>query len=203
MDVENLGHHRPGLERYWQSLVEDPRVTTMTVTDLLQHLSSVRPQQITPLAASWATLPADMARKVPYPLWNDPDNALHHLQWQLTGLLLQELVGSAFAESPAILQKIDRALASDQYWWASATPWWDVSIVRRGADALFSALRELHPSQPVLQRAENLKTAIDTLTLHWHESGLADRRREAFLRNGEIRRLGGSVIGGMSARTSS
>lgn len=194
MDLENLGHHRPGLDLYWQTLLKDPRVTTMTASDLLQHLSSSRPQQMTPCAASWATRPMDIARNVPFPLWKDPDNPIHHLQWQLTDLLLEEMTSSAFANSPALLQNIDRALASDQYWWASATPWWDVSIIRRGADALFSALRELHPTPVVLRRAENLKSAIDDLTAHWHDAGVADRRRSAFLEDGAIRRLGGTVI---------
>lgn len=202
MDLENLGHHRPGLDRYWQTLIENPRVTTMTVSDLLQRLASSQPLRITPRAASWATQPDDLSMDAPYPLWKNPNNPIHHLQWQLTAVLLQEAGTSMYADVPAVCERIDRALASDQYWWASATPWWDVAIIRRGAGDLLSAIRALHPAPDVLLRAENLYSAIDDLARRWHESGLADRRRTAFLQKGEIRRLGGAVIQNTSSSRS-
>lgn len=194
MDLENLGHHRPGLDRYWQELVEDPRATPLTVSEYLAQRPVHEPTRITPVTASWSTRPVDLSAGVPFPLWQHPDNPLHRLQWQLTNLVIEEIGSAVTYCAPNVQSKFDRVFASDQYWWASATPWWDVSIIQRGADALVAILRELGGSEPACARAQSLRDSLVELARSWHDQGVAEQRRRDFFRHGETRRLGGTLL---------
>lgn len=108
-----------------------------TVTDLLDSFPAGRPT--TPRASSWSTSGEDLARGVPYPLWDDPANRVHALLWRHLRISL-ELVdlasrtnvpeGRAFVDIARGL--LDRALHSCQFWWASRRPMWDLNMIERG-----------------------------------------------------------------------
>ena len=92
-----------------------------------------------PRASSWSTSGDDLARGVPYPLWNDPGNAVHALLWRHLHLCV-ELVGIASrTQNPEARRYadiarglLDQALHSCQFWWASRRPMWDLNMIDRG-----------------------------------------------------------------------
>jgi hypothetical protein len=117
-----------------------PRAGVRAVT--LGQLVSLFPTggPVNPRPSSWSTTAADISSGVPYPLWRQPGNALHDLQWELLGICV-ELVRTALAvsdEEPsrkhALVARslLDRALHSCQFWWASKRPMWDINMVHRG-----------------------------------------------------------------------
>ncbi len=183
MDGENLGHHRKGLDRFWQTLVTDHRVTTMTVSAYLQELEDEHP--CTPLPSSWSTEERGMNDQVPFGLWDNPDNEIHALQWQLTRLVCEE-VARAKREHDQGYEKarnlLDRALSSDQYWWASAQPWWSVEIVTDGAKRLAEVVGQLQTMAPEQRQAvSGLFASITERVRYWEDNGIVQKRQEEFL----------------------
>lgn len=191
MDVENLGHHRPGLDQYWQALVTTRGVQTLTVSDLLAQTVARRTCQ--PVPSSWASQAHELARGIPYALWRHPDNPVHSLQWELTELATANARSYGFT-GPAHLQ-LEKALASDQYWWASAQPWWDRGIIHNGARALLEAIRANEPRPEALRNAMALAAAIDAQAETWKAAGhVREWQRHYLASAGGIRRIGGAEI---------
>lgn len=141
MDGETFGHHRPGMEYLLFEVYESKLLKTTLISDLSQHFSDVASVELLP--STWALMEKDLERNVPFARWNDQDNAIHQLQWQLTDLAVATL-RAADPQAPgfaAARQLLDRALHSDQYWWASAKPWWSLEMIERGAKELRDVVR--------------------------------------------------------------
>lgn len=162
MDAETFGHHLPGWDDHFlrrafslASARKDdpspepvPSTTVQTVT--ISELLDLFPRIATPMprAASWSTTAEDLVAGNPFPLWRDPGNRVHQLQWQLTGLVIDlahraEVLSDndtsrRFARIARI--QVDRALHSCQFWWASRRPMWDENMIHRGLLALQEAL---------------------------------------------------------------
>ena len=148
-DGENLGHHRKHLIRIWQEILDRPEVESITYSEYLNHVKVEPLHEVEPLASSWSTEARDLEKGIPYPLWAHPENELHKLQWQLTNLMVKSIKGCEpdpdFKKARKLL---DKALASDQYWWASARPWWNPGIIERGAKRFVEVVELLKNSLP-------------------------------------------------------
>ncbi|MBI4091211.1 hypothetical protein HY419_00500 [candidate division WWE3 bacterium] len=70
---------------------------------------------------------------------------------------------------------LDRALHSDQFWWASAKPWWSLEMVERGAKDLLDAIN-LVPDAGGGEKneAKELYYGIITAGFEWQRSGKVD-----------------------------
>lgn len=109
----------------------------VTATELLEMFPAGTPT--TPRPSSWSTSGEDLARGVPYPLWNEPSNHVQSLLWRHLRIC-QELVDLASRTSvpegrPSVdiaRGLLDRALHSCQFWWASRRPMWDLNMIERG-----------------------------------------------------------------------
>jgi hypothetical protein len=180
-DGENLGHHNPTLLKTWHQLVSDSRVETMAISDWLknkpvQNAISLRP-------SNWAARESELRDHQPYFLWRDPSNPIQLNQWRITKLLLK--AGNSPRLTNAHRQRLDEVLASDQYWWASASPWWDTHIVIRAARTSANLASRLAQSGH-LTRAQYLE--VQRLTIHiinivrdWQRSGIARERHQNYL----------------------
>ena len=119
----------------------------------------------------------DLERKKPFSRWKDEDNEIHKLQWELTRLAL-EAIKKADSENPAFLEArllLDRALHSDQYWWASAKPWWSVEMIERGAKELSGAVLKMPGiSGETKEKAKELYKSIIFTAFDWQREGLVD-----------------------------
>jgi predicted glycosyl hydrolase (DUF1957 family) len=116
-------------------------VRIATISELLEIFPTG--QRVQPYPSSWSTTADDLKADNPYPLWKDPGNNLHRLQWEHTNIAL-DLVRRAHevADNEASQRHdqiarglMDAALFSCQYWWASQRPHWDVNMINRGVAA--------------------------------------------------------------------
>lgn len=114
------------------------KIQVVTISELLDKFSSKVSAQ--PAASSWSTSKDDIQNANPYPLWNDPNNAIHKLQWEHIDICF-ELINTAlklkgnkesqhFAEVSRSL--LDRAIHSCQHWWANKGKMWDVNLINMG-----------------------------------------------------------------------
>ena len=115
-----------------------PDIQSVTVSELLDLFPRGGP--VVPKASSWSSTAADLAASNPYPLWHDPKNEIHQLQWEHLNLcldMMRRAVAWANNEESKIYADIarglmDRAVHSCQFWWASRRPMWDINLIHRG-----------------------------------------------------------------------
>lgn len=133
MDGETFGHHRPGMEHLLFEIYESKVVETVLISDLSHTFPET--VEVPLLPSTWALMEKDLERNVPFARWDDSGNAIHEMQWQLANLAISTVHASKpgstnYDKARALL---DRALHSDQFWWASAKPWWSLEMIERGA----------------------------------------------------------------------
>lgn len=154
MDAETFGHHIRGWETVFldrafrltaEPILRDAEgkrgsftISAATVSEVVERFP--RGQRVVPQASSWSTTGDDLAAGNPYPLWRDPGNRVHQLQWRMLDLAV-DLVHRAEAvadndrsrhHARIARHQLDQALHSCQFWWASRRPMWEVNMVHRG-----------------------------------------------------------------------
>ena len=170
MDGETFGHHRPGLEKLLFEISTEPSLKTVTISELISLFPK---RELTkPEDSTWALMPADLAKKEPFSRWADPENKIHVWQWRLTQLALKVISGKKDQKARNLL---DAALHSDQYWWASARPWWSLEMIERGAKELKDAIF-IAPGSSAQDKklAQDLYAKIIFTGFEWQRSGLVD-----------------------------
>jgi predicted glycosyl hydrolase (DUF1957 family) len=113
-------------------------IRVVTISQLLELFPAG--SYVEPRASSWSTSAEDIQAGNPYPLWNSKENLIHQLQWQHLKIVIEltrkaEMgAGNEAAKNYADLARglLDRAMQSDQFWWASRRPMWDINLVNRG-----------------------------------------------------------------------
>ncbi len=175
MDGETFGHHRPGLEQLLFEIYRDERLPTVLISELVKRFPHGK---VEPVPSTWALMEKDLELKKPFSRWYDTDNGIHKLQWELTRLAL-DTVHAADAKDPGfprVRELLDRALHSDQYWWASARPWWSIEMIERGAKELYdTVLLAPGASERAKDQAKHLYHAIVFMAFDWQRSGLVDQ----------------------------
>jgi len=167
MDGETFGHHRLGLEQLLLEIYQSPKLPTVRVSDLFSLFSDTL--FLEPRPSTWALMPKDIALNLPFARWNNPDNPIHQKQWELTRMALKLVTG----EDETRHQLLDIALHSDQYWWASAKPWWSLEMIERGAHELLTAIRGFKNSTAEdKQIAWDLYIDIITTGFEWQRTGM-------------------------------
>jgi alpha-amylase/alpha-mannosidase (GH57 family) len=179
MDGETFGHHRPGMEKLLFELYRSPKIKAVTISEL----PSLFPQTetIKTIPSTWALMEKDVEKKMPFSRWNDPENEIHQLQWELTRLAIETVQNSEHSRRAGARQMLDKSLHSDQYWWASARPWWSLEMIERGANELKEVvLAAPDASEETKQKAQKLYYDIITKGFEWQRSGKVEEiaRRE-------------------------
>ncbi|OGN28145.1 MAG: hypothetical protein A3A33_02210 [Candidatus Yanofskybacteria bacterium RIFCSPLOWO2_01_FULL_49_25] len=171
MDGETFGHHRPGLELLLFELMKATDVEHVFVSDLGKMYPPK--DSFIPVPSTWASSEYDIEHKRQFHSWNDPDSVLHAKQWELYRLVL-DTVRSAQNDSgySRARLKLDPALASDQFFWASNRPWWSLEMIEVGAWLLTDAINELSaPFDGVKTKAQGLYSDIISLGFKWQREG--------------------------------
>jgi alpha-amylase/alpha-mannosidase (GH57 family) len=113
-------------------------IQTVTISQLLDHFPLG--EVIDPKPSSWSTEAQDIDSGNPFPLWKHNDNDIHRLQWDHVAICM-ELCSKATQVADSDESKhfagiarglFDRALQSDQFWWASHAPMWDINLIHMG-----------------------------------------------------------------------
>ncbi|MEK7611386.1 MAG: UvrB/UvrC motif-containing protein [Patescibacteria group bacterium] len=215
MDGETFGHHRPGMDKLLFELYSIPEIKTVTLSELAVDFQ--QRETVSVRSATWALMEKDLEKNAPFSRWDDPDNEIHALQWELTNLAIETVNESRF-KSKTVIQTslssslrggnrrsnlaviaaasglamtdnktdgdnnstdqwlkartlLDRALHSDQYWWASARPWWSLEMVEAGAKDLQDVILTVPdaPKQAVVD-AKRLYFSIITTGFAWQRT---------------------------------
>ncbi|MFA5134954.1 MAG: UvrB/UvrC motif-containing protein [Patescibacteria group bacterium] len=174
MDGETFGHHRPGLEQLLFDLYENKKLTSVTLSELPDHFT--KRSSVDPRPSSWALMKRDIERNTPFSRWQDKDNEIHAMQWELTNLAIQSVdaMKKTAKSYPTTRSLLDRALHSDQYWWASAMPWWSIEMIEAGARDLNLVVQAAAVGPAEKKRAEELYRRIIFTAFDWQRSGKVD-----------------------------
>jgi alpha-amylase/alpha-mannosidase (GH57 family) len=114
------------------------QVKTVTISQLIERFPAS--DVIEPKPSSWSTSADDINSGNPFPLWKHSDNEIHQMQWEHTGICMElclkaaQVADSDESKHFAGIARglLDRALQSDQFWWASRRPMWDINLIHMG-----------------------------------------------------------------------
>jgi len=164
----HFGHHRPGMDRALMELLSLESVPTVLISELPEKFPQV--ERVEPRPSTWALMEKDLEKKVPFARWDDPDNEIHKMQWELTELAIKAVRDSK--DPGKAREMLDRAIHSDQFWWASARPWWSLEMIERGAFELKEAvLATPDAAEESKRKAQELYYSIITTGFAWQRSG--------------------------------
>lgn len=172
MDAETFGHHRPGLEKMLFAVFSAREFDLVQISDLKKYYP-VR-ETILPTAATWASSKQDIENGTQFLSWSDPENIIHKWQRAFTDLVLKEVYAmkKSHPRYPLVRAKMDVALASDHFWWASSKPWWSLEMIEDGAFRLLDTLRHISAiRKAVLERGRDYYEKIISTAFNWQRTG--------------------------------
>lgn len=175
MDGETFGHHRPGMEHLLFEIYKSPELKTVLISDLPEYFKDRG--VIEPLPSTWALMEKDLEKNASFARWDDPGNIIHEKQWALFNLAVKTL-REAKSEDPGYKQArelLDRAVHSDQFWWASAKPWWSLEMMEAGAKELKEVVQLLiNTSAEIKNKAQQLYQDIVFTGFEWQRNGTVE-----------------------------
>lgn len=161
MDAETFGHHIKGWEHLFLEqifkMVEGTKIgreiKIVNVSDLMKKFSTVKSEP--PYYSSWSTTKEEIQKGNFYPLWKDPDNNIHALQWEHMNICIDILKAAeshlhserskVFFDMSRVM--LDKALHSCQFWWANKSRMWGENMVNKGLmfqeEAIFTAYKSV------------------------------------------------------------
>jgi len=172
MDAETFGHHRPGLEKMLFNIWETRDFEQLKLSELEKYYEAK--DEVAPAAATWASSKQDIDKGIQFLSWSDPENILHKWQWEFTELVLGEVkrLDPSHLRYREVREKMDVALASDHFWWASAKPWWSLEMIEYGAWNLLDTLRFIPDVSPeALEQGRNHYEKIISTAFNWQRAG--------------------------------
>jgi len=171
MDGETFGHHRPGLEELLFDLYKTKELKGVFISELENFFT--KREVVDPLDSSWALIKRDLEQNTPFSRWKNEDNQIQMWQWELTNLAINEVEKLSPEDPvyPKVRKALDRALHSDQYWWASAQPWWSIEMMEGGAKEFKNILQILPIDQQKKDYAKELYLKIIQEAFDWQRSG--------------------------------
>jgi alpha-amylase/alpha-mannosidase (GH57 family) len=133
--AKELARQEQDLLSFAEASQEIEAVTISELLDLFPEGKAIEPKP-----SSWSTSGQDLDAGVPYPLWLDPGNEIHRLQWEHLNLcidMVRQAQDCADNEPSRYFAGIargllDRATHSCQFWWASRRPMWDINLIQKG-----------------------------------------------------------------------
>lgn len=172
MDAETFGHHRPGLEKMLFEIFDTPEFELIKISDV--HNFYQENKSLSPTKATWASSKEDIEQGIQFLSWSDPENMIHKWQWQLTELVLGEVykMDKSHPRYEMVRAKVDVALASDHFWWASGKPWWSLEMIEYGAYNLLDTLRHVPDvNKEIVDEGRDHYEKIIMTAFNWQRTG--------------------------------
>ncbi len=170
-DGETFGHHikhaeRTFLKTAFDLVAHSSNIEICFISDLINKFPAKTCKP--PRPSSWSTNMQDIENEVYYPLWKNPDNPVHKIQYKLlsrVNKLIQILEttpdpnlngngnnngnsnGNSCGRLNAEYQDYkktaryfyDTGISSCSFWWASMRPMWSPNLIINGAELLIKA----------------------------------------------------------------
>lgn len=195
MDGENLGHHRKGWDIFWEKLVTEKNITTITLSGLLKKYKTTK--IISPRRGSWSSQAREISNGIPYILWDDPRNKIHKFQWHLIRHMAELVENNKSNKNYDVARELlDKRVASDQFWWASAKPWWSLNIIKKKTKELVAIAGKLAQDDKL---TKDLSHKIIKEADSWQKENKFKNIADRYLqtnedKNGGVRFIGGKKI---------
>lgn len=187
MDGETFGHHRPGLEKFFFRLLKAKEIKLIKISEIPLHFKNI--ETVAPIKSSWASSRDDVEKNAQFLSWNDPDNIIHKWQNDFVNFAIEAVyrLKTSHPDYGTARSKLDRALASDQFFWASTRPWWSLEMIVSGAYYLLHVMRSIKDaSKEDLDKAVDYYEKIISTAFEWQSSG---KIREMALQRKSILRI--------------
>jgi len=187
MDGETFGHHRPGLVEMLFDVLSAPDLELIHISDIPLYYRNII--EVVPIKSTWASSANDIKNNVQLLSWSDPENIIHKWQWDFTDLVLKEVyaMDKSHPRYKLVREKMDIALSSDQFFWASAKPWWSVEMIEAGAFNLLDTIRHILDIAPQkLEKAGHYYEEIISTAFKWQRTG---KIRQMMREQGSILRI--------------
>lgn len=190
MDAETFGHHRVGHEKFLFEIMRndffEPRLPMDLIKNKKDYMLNEESVKIRPSTWTneeqdfWLEKETGKVNSKSFILWHDPDNPIHNLQWELVNYaeeLLSVYKGKDDESWQNSREMLDKALASDQFWWASAKPWWSLEMIEQGAYQLKLVIKELFGERSSeYEKADGIYREILDKAFEWQREGIIRKR---------------------------
>ena len=190
MDGETFGHHHPGLENFLFQILDSKEFKITSISEYLYNKQNkLETDRVRSYLSTWASSMSDIDENIQFLSWKDPDNEIHDYQWKLFNLVLSELNNYPKNEENILesRRKMDSAMSSDHFWWASAKPWWSLEMIENGAYRLVEVMESIpNVSEEKLREAHSLYEKIISTSFEWQRTG---KIREMNRQQNEILRI--------------
>jgi alpha-amylase/alpha-mannosidase (GH57 family) len=207
MDGETFGHHRIGFEKLLFDIFEDKSLGVTSVEKFLKDYPSEKngeargdnekpkkpkdypSQPCRPEPSTWASSIQDIEEGVQFLSWRDPKNVIHDQQWSFLNLVLGmvQKYPTNLENYEEVRHKMDMALASDHFWWASAKPWWSLEMIEDGAFRLLDVVLTMkNVSDEIVFTAYKHYMGIVSKAAEWQRQGVV---REMAMQQNKMLRI--------------
>jgi len=178
MDGETFGHHRPGLERVLFKIVSLPKPKQIFISELPKYFP-ISQKQIKPIKSTWASSKEEIEKGIQFYSWKNPKNKVHKLQWKFLHYVLN-LSHHKNLNSVA-KNRLYKAMASDQFFWASGEPWWSIEMIEKGAWMLLQSLKSFpNLKKYQLEKGEQYYKNIVSTAFWWQRSGKIEKKAQTY-----------------------
>jgi hypothetical protein len=187
-DADSFGYRQPGRYGLLRALYIENKLKRITISEL--RLLIKKKEFVKPTEGSAESRPNDMKRKKPFQLWQNENNTIQQILWQLFNLSTAEIKNAGAKGDPQFLrarEMYDMASASINWLMSSASPWWNSAYALQMADDLAIAVFVLLSSP--LKAKENaiaLRTKIYDQIEQLEKSGEIKKMQKNFLRQNNI-----------------
>ncbi len=186
-DAEHFGHHHKGGQTLLRLLYRDTRLTSVTVSKLLNHLR--KKEYCKALDSDWTSTPEEVRKNKVHYTWKDPNNKIHKALWELYKIAYTEIKNAG--QSGDILHNRARdafgtAVPSCSFFWSSCRPWWYGVFPEEAATGMCLAMYSLMAPPPKMKdKAFKLRQQIFDLVKQMN-NGEAKKLQMKYLKSRNI-----------------
>ena len=175
-DGELYGHWHTQDNGYYEKSFTHQGIEFVTGSTYIDSLS--KEKSITLRNASWESTEDEITKKVPYSLWDNPNNEIHKQLWNLAHYASSLVKNSKKDPGKEIASNhLSRGLSSCAWWWSSERKLgafspitWNPTEIEKGATELIMAIRALKNinDEPKEKSEKIFKDLRDTVwNKHW------------------------------------
>ncbi len=149
------------------------KIETQTISEYLNSLEQKNAIKLR--SSSWESTAEELKQNKPYALWQDRDNDIHVLLWNLTNLAIKTIEKFDHDENiDWARHHLNRGLASCTYWWASGKDFrlfspiaWNPDQIELGIKELLKSVRSLNDRNSISNKLSAETLALKTMKKVW------------------------------------